>query len=71
MDELGEGVTDVEVGDRVFGSAAGGAAEFALSQFYAPIPSSLDFAGAAALPVAAETAVRTLICSASETASRS
>ena len=60
VDELGEGVTDVEVGDGVFASAAGGAAEFALSQFYAPIPPSLDFAGAAALPVAAETAVRTL-----------
>ncbi|HEY2441263.1 MAG TPA: NADP-dependent oxidoreductase [Solirubrobacteraceae bacterium] len=60
VDELGDGVTDVEVGDRVFGSVAGGASELAVSGFYAPIPASLGFVEAAALPVAAETAVRTL-----------
>jgi NADPH:quinone reductase-like Zn-dependent oxidoreductase len=62
VDEVGEGVTDVKAGDEVFGFAAGGAgaAELALSEDYAPIPRSLDFAGAAALPVAIETAVRTL-----------
>jgi len=62
VDELGDGVTDVAIGDRVFGFAAGfnGAAELALSAEYAPIPPSLDFAGAAGLPVAVETAVRTL-----------
>ena len=62
VDEVGDGVTDVAIGDRVFGFAAGfdGAAEFALSAEYAPIPPSLDFAGAAGLPVAVETAVRTL-----------
>ena len=62
VDELGEGVTDVAVGDRVFGSAAGGdgAAERALLEHYAPIPGSLEFAAAAALTVAVETAVRTL-----------
>jgi NADPH:quinone reductase-like Zn-dependent oxidoreductase len=62
VDQLGEGVSDVAVGDEVFGFAAGGggAAELALSADYAPIPPSLDFAGAAALPVAVETAVRTL-----------
>jgi NADPH:quinone reductase-like Zn-dependent oxidoreductase len=62
VDELGDGVTDVTVGDRVFGFAAGwgGAAELALSAEYAPIPPSLDFAGAAGLPVAIETAVRIL-----------
>jgi NADPH:quinone reductase-like Zn-dependent oxidoreductase len=37
-----------------------GAAELALSAEYAPIPPSRDFAGAAGLPVAVETAVRTL-----------
>src|SRR5438477_10973846 len=54
VDEVGEGVTDVEPGDKVFGFAAGGggAAELALSSDYAPIPPSLDFAAAAALPVA-------------------
>lgn len=62
VDELGDGVTDVAVGDAVFGFAAdgGGAAELALAVDYAPIPPSLDFAGAAGLPVAVETAVRTL-----------
>ena len=62
VDELGDGVADVAVGDEVFGFAAGGggAAELALSADYAPIPPSLDFAGAAGLPVAVETAVRTL-----------
>src|ERR1700759_1982402 len=62
VDEVGEGVTDVEVGDEVFGFAdgGGGAAELALSSESARIPPSLDFAQAAALPVAVETAVRTL-----------
>jgi NADPH:quinone reductase-like Zn-dependent oxidoreductase len=62
VDELGDGVSDVATGDAVFGFAAdgGGAAELALVADYAPIPSSLDFAGAAGLPVAVETAVRTL-----------
>ena len=62
VDELGDGVTGVALGDKVFGFAAGGggAAELALLADYAPIPASLDFARAAALPVAVETAVRTL-----------
>ncbi len=62
VDELGEGVSDVAVGDRVFGFAAGGggAAELVILADYAPIPPSLDFAEAAGLPVAVETAVRTL-----------
>jgi NADPH:quinone reductase-like Zn-dependent oxidoreductase len=62
VDKLGDGVTGVEVGEAVFGSAAGGggAAELALVENYARVPEALDFAGAAALPVAVETAVRTL-----------
>jgi NADPH:quinone reductase-like Zn-dependent oxidoreductase len=62
VDELGEGVEDVAVGDRVFGLSAEGAAqaELAVLSFYAPIPPSLDFAGAAALPAAIETATRAL-----------
>lgn len=62
VDELGDGITDVATGERVFGFAAGGAgaAELALLADYAPIPPSLDFAHAASLPVAAETATRTL-----------
>jgi NADPH:quinone reductase-like Zn-dependent oxidoreductase len=61
VDALGEGIDDVAVGDRVFGFVTGaGAAELAVLTDYAPIPASLGFAGAAALPVAVETATRTL-----------
>ena len=62
VDELGEGVADVAVGDRVFGFSAAGAAqaELAVLSNYAPIPPSLNFPGAAALPAAIETATRAL-----------
>jgi NADPH:quinone reductase-like Zn-dependent oxidoreductase len=62
VDELGQGVEDVAVGDRVFGfSAAEGAqAELAVLAYYAPVPPTLDFATAAALPAAVETATRAL-----------
>ncbi|MGW7271618.1 NADP-dependent oxidoreductase [Streptomyces sp. NPDC054864] len=62
VDELGDGVTDVAVGDRVFGFSAEGAAqaELAVLAHYAPMPPSLDFPGAAALPAAIETATRAL-----------
>jgi NADPH:quinone reductase-like Zn-dependent oxidoreductase len=62
VDELGDGVTDAAVGDRVFGfSAASGAqAELTVLSCYAPIPPSLGFAEAAALPAAIETAARAL-----------
>ncbi|TDV35924.1 NADP-dependent oxidoreductase [Actinophytocola oryzae] len=62
VDELGAGVGDVAVGDRVFGLSEEGAAqaELAVLSHYAPIPPSLDFAGAAALPAAVETATRAL-----------
>jgi NADPH:quinone reductase-like Zn-dependent oxidoreductase len=62
VDQLGQGVDDVAVGDRVFGLSAEGAAqaELAVLSHYAPIPPSLDFAGAAVLPAAIETATRAL-----------
>jgi NADPH:quinone reductase-like Zn-dependent oxidoreductase len=62
VDELGEGVTDVALGDHVFGFCEQGAAqaESAVLTHYAPLPPSLDFAGAAALPAAIETATRAL-----------
>jgi NADPH:quinone reductase-like Zn-dependent oxidoreductase len=62
VDELGEGVADVAVGDRAFGFTADEAAqaELAVLSWYAPIPPSLDFAEAAALPAAIETATRAL-----------
>ncbi|MGI8712491.1 MAG: NADP-dependent oxidoreductase [Solirubrobacteraceae bacterium] len=60
VDEVGSGVSDAVVGDEVFGSTSGGAAEFAVLEHYAPIPPSLDFVVAAGLTVAVETAWRTL-----------
>jgi NADPH:quinone reductase-like Zn-dependent oxidoreductase len=62
VDEVGEGVTDVADGDRVFGFDGDGAAqaELAVLSAWAPMPKSLDFASAAALPVAVETAARAL-----------
>lgn len=62
VDEVGEGVADVAVGDRVFGVSddGAGAAELALLTYRAPIPPSLGFVDAAALPVALETATRSL-----------
>jgi NADPH:quinone reductase-like Zn-dependent oxidoreductase len=62
VDKLGDGVRGVELGEAVFGGAAGGAgaAQYALLENYARVPASLDFVGAAALPVAVETAARTL-----------
>ncbi len=62
VDEVGEGVTDVAVGDRVFGISDdnAGAAELALLTFRAIIPASLGFVDAAGLPVALETATRAL-----------
>jgi NADPH:quinone reductase-like Zn-dependent oxidoreductase len=62
VDELGEGVADAAVGDRVFGFSAEGAAqaELAVLSWYAPVPLSLGFQGAAALPAAIETATRAL-----------
>lgn len=62
VDELGEGVTDVAIGDRVFGFSPDGATQSELTVLsdYAPIPPSLEFAGAAALPSVIETATRAL-----------
>ncbi|MEU6120362.1 NADP-dependent oxidoreductase [Streptomyces sp. NPDC047123] len=62
VDELGADVRDVALGDRVFGFCTEGAAqaELAVLSSYAPVPPSLDFPGAAALPAAVETATRAL-----------
>lgn len=62
VDVLGEGVSGVAVGDRVFGFSSDGAAqaELAVLSVWAPIPASLDFAEAATLPSAVETAARAL-----------
>ena len=66
VDALGEGVTGVSVGDLVFGVpdfrgyATGGASDYAVLAVWAPVPNGLDLLDAAALPMAVETAVRSI-----------
>ncbi len=61
VDALGEGVTDMQVGDEVLGwSDTGSYAEYALATIVAPKPAGLDWQHAVALPVAGETAERVL-----------
>ena len=66
VDAVGDGVTDVRIGDRVFGvpdylgQPTGGAAEYAILKVFVPIPEGLDLPEAAALPMAVETATRSL-----------
>lgn len=62
VDELGPGVSDVLIGGRVYGftDAEMAQAEYAVLAHYAPIPAMIDFAQAAALPAAVETATRGL-----------
>ena len=61
VDALGEGVTDMRVGDEVVGwSDTGAFAQYALASTVAPKPVNLDWQRAVALPVASETAERAL-----------
>ncbi|WP_237047915.1 alcohol dehydrogenase catalytic domain-containing protein [Lentzea guizhouensis] len=65
VDVLGQGVTGIEIGDRVFGPAAfagptAGAAEYAVVAAWARIPDGVSDEQAAALPMAAETAWQAL-----------
>jgi NADPH:quinone reductase-like Zn-dependent oxidoreductase len=60
VDEVGEGVTDVSVGDDVFGRGRSTQAEYAVLDAWAHKPASVDWAVAAATGVAAETAERVL-----------
>jgi NADPH:quinone reductase-like Zn-dependent oxidoreductase len=61
VDEVGEGVTGVAVGDEVLAWTVTGAyAEYALATDFAAKPAGLDWDTAAALPVAVETSVRVL-----------
>jgi NADPH:quinone reductase-like Zn-dependent oxidoreductase len=62
VDEIGDSVTGVQLGDEVVGVGGGGAAqaELAVLSTWAPIPASLDFVDAAALPSTVETAARAL-----------
>ncbi len=59
VDEVGEGVTGVSIGDQVFGSAvSGGAAQYAVLRNFSRKPAGMSFEEAAGLPVPVETAVR-------------
>jgi NADPH:quinone reductase-like Zn-dependent oxidoreductase len=61
VDQVGDGVTGVAVGDRVFGTASGGAVqEFTVLVDWVAIPERMSFEEAAGLPVPAETARRSL-----------
>jgi NADPH:quinone reductase-like Zn-dependent oxidoreductase len=60
VDEVGEGVTGVSVGDEVFGRGRNTQAEYALLDAWAPKPPSIDWAVAAAAGVAGETSERGL-----------
>lgn len=60
VDEVGEGVTDVSVGDEVFGQGRNTHAEYALLDSWAAKPPPVDWAVAAAAGVAGETAERGL-----------
>ncbi|MEU2353910.1 NADP-dependent oxidoreductase [Streptomyces misionensis] len=58
VDEVGEGVEGVEVGDRVFGEGSSTYAEFAVLSAWARMPEGLTFEEAAGYPSVVETAVR-------------
>ncbi len=60
VDEVGEGVTGVSVGDDVFGRGQNTQAEYAVLDSWAAKPSSVDWAVAAAAGVAGETGERGL-----------
>jgi NADPH:quinone reductase-like Zn-dependent oxidoreductase len=60
VDEVGEGVTGVEISDAVFGSGKATYAEFAVLTGWAAMPDGISFEEAAGYPIPVETAVRTL-----------
>ncbi|MFC9227004.1 NADP-dependent oxidoreductase [Streptomyces hygroscopicus] len=58
VDEVGEGVEGVEIGDRVFGEGSSTYAEFAVLSAWARMPERLTFEEAAGYPSVVETALR-------------
>ncbi len=66
VDAVGDGVTDAAIGDRVLGTAdyagspSAGASDAAVLNHWTPVPAGLDLLQAAALPMAVETAYRSL-----------
>ncbi len=62
VDEVGEGVSGVSVGDAVFGLGAGATAEYSVLTSWARKPDDMPFDVAGGLAVVAETAIRSLDC---------
>lgn len=60
VDQVGEGVTGVAVGDEVFGLGRATYAEYAVLRAWAAKPGNLGWAEAAGLGVAGETSIRAL-----------
>lgn len=60
VDEIGDGVTDVQVGDAVFGSGPETYAEHAVLTSWAPKPPQVSFTEAAGFATPFETALRVL-----------
>jgi len=66
VDAVGEGVLNTKVGDLVFGvpdyigQSTAGAADYVILKVFVPIPEGLDPTEAAALPMAVETAARSI-----------
>jgi NADPH:quinone reductase-like Zn-dependent oxidoreductase len=60
VDEVGEGVEGVAVGDAVFGAGSDTFAEKAVLTGWAPLPEGISFEEAAGYPVPVETALRIL-----------
>ncbi|MFD8613602.1 NADP-dependent oxidoreductase [Streptomyces sp. NPDC059631] len=58
VDEVGEGVEGVAIGDRVFGEGSSTYAEFAVLSAWALMPEDLTFEEAAGYPSVVETALR-------------
>lgn len=58
VDEVGEGVVGVEIGDFVFGEGSSTYAEFAVLSAWARMPEGLSFEEAAGYPSVVETALR-------------
>ncbi len=68
VDAVGKDVTDVEIGQLVFGpvdfvnTSSAGASDYAILQHWTPVPEGLDAAHAAALPMAVAIAYGSLDC---------
>jgi len=58
VDEIGDGVDGVAIGDEVFGQGSATFAEYAVLSHWAVKPAGLSFAEAAGYPAPAETAIR-------------